>query len=141
MRKWNRMLLPALCAALLASCGGNEAALTCNEPSDCPGQICCLVLAPNDSFDGSSCAGNCTGNDLTLCSDSGDCGGNDCQQNADLPDGYLVRTAEPGQLRVDRRAGRDSSRATDEIGCRWRSLTSKVGRGRKRSREATPWPT
>jgi hypothetical protein len=71
-----------------ASCGAQVAELTCNEPSDCPGQECCLNIATNGDLEGTFCAGTCS--DDTICSDSGDCGGGDCLADARLPDGYMT---------------------------------------------------
>lgn len=77
------------------SCGSNEGELRCDEPSDCPGQVCCLHIASgNGDIEDSTCSDSCTGNDLTICSDSGDCDGNNCDPNNDLPDGYNTCPAQ-----------------------------------------------
>lgn len=70
------------------SCQGNEASLDCNEPADCPGQICCL----NDSgpdWDSSRCQDDCF--DEVLCDPQNpDCGQfDDCIPHPDMPPGYF----------------------------------------------------
>lgn len=70
-----------------SNCQGNEAALDCNEPADCPGQLCCLEAGGGDvSF--SRCEDSCS--DETICDPANpDCGGNSCVQHPDMPPGYF----------------------------------------------------
>ncbi|MDT9120776.1 hypothetical protein RSW84_25415, partial [Escherichia coli] len=59
------------------SCGSDYYDLGCNEPSDCPGQICCGHF---DEFFGDflgviSCASSCPAPSERLCATTEDCGG------------------------------------------------------------------
>jgi hypothetical protein len=67
---------------------GNEASLGCNEPSDCPDGVCCLVFNGRD-YDAAECKARCGANDQEICDPetSEPCVG-DCEQVADLPAGY-----------------------------------------------------
>ncbi|NUP09018.1 MAG: hypothetical protein HOW73_23455 [Polyangiaceae bacterium] len=70
-----------------SNCAGFEASLECNEPADCPGQLCCLDDS-GGNLDGSHCGDFC--GDEELCDPANpDCGGGDCVQHPDLPDGYF----------------------------------------------------
>jgi hypothetical protein len=72
-------------------CGGGETRVECDEPGDCPQQICC------GTFDGGMytqlvCADSCNGfGSVVVCDGNGDCSGNDdCLDSQYLPNGYTV---------------------------------------------------
>lgn len=77
-----------------SSCNGSQAQLECNEPADCPGELCCIDK-PSDFVD-SACDPACDGgDDIQACSGNGtacmkaDGGSGVCSQISGLPTGYL----------------------------------------------------
>lgn len=76
-----------------ANCGVGYAVLSCNGPSDCPGQFCCITRA-NNVYTGSSCQPSCDGppSDYIACEgDQSVCPNNlTCQQSNSLGTGYQI---------------------------------------------------
>lgn len=68
------------------NCQGNEAGLACDEPLDCPGEVCCLNDSMGD-YTSSQCQAMCF--DTLLCTVDGDCDGGACVDATDLPPGIL----------------------------------------------------
>lgn len=72
---------------------GNEAQLECNEPDDCPGEVCCIDRPSATSVSDSQCTGgSCTaGGEFIACTIGGPaCASGSCSQLAGLPVGYLA---------------------------------------------------
>jgi hypothetical protein len=73
------------------SCTGQRYPVTCNEPADCPGQVCCGDFSINN-YTLLECRSTCIGlGEVIICSSNNDCGGGDtCQNSQFLPSGYQV---------------------------------------------------
>jgi hypothetical protein len=76
-------------------CDAGYVELSCNSPSDCPGQVCCADFDPNQQvYQGISCQATCNGMDqITLCSNMmpNVCPpGTQCHQSMQLGQGYRV---------------------------------------------------
>lgn len=76
-------------------CGQGYIELSCNEPTDCPNQICCgdLVQGQQVPYTGISCQDTCTGQGkIQLCSaNNPQCPpGTTCQQSQILGQGYMI---------------------------------------------------
>ncbi|HTJ81716.1 MAG TPA: hypothetical protein VL400_08315, partial [Polyangiaceae bacterium] len=75
-------------ATCKASCTGNETDVTCSQPADCPGQICCGT--GGFPYSQVQCQDDCTGG-TTLCEPGvTNCDPLSCGQSGYLPDGYFV---------------------------------------------------
>ena len=72
------------------NCQGNEATLACNEPDECPGQVCCLRDSMGN-YTSSECRDEDDCFDATLCDPAADdCPpDSDCVQHPDMPPGYF----------------------------------------------------
>jgi hypothetical protein len=72
-------------------CGNNTTRVECDEPSDCPGQICCGTFSMGD-YQVLQCQNSCNGGgQIIVCDNNGDCSGNDtCGQSGLLPTGYQI---------------------------------------------------
>ena len=79
------------CQALATACPNGDTDWQCEDPvADCPkGQQCCasgtLVINPDQScanyatgFHGTHCAANCAGNEIQICTSTGECSGKTC---------------------------------------------------------------
>lgn len=78
------------CDPLAMACAPTDTDWQCEDPIDCPkGQQCCgsgkLVINANpmcanyaSGFHGTHCAAQCAGNEITMCTSNGECGGKTC---------------------------------------------------------------
>ena len=81
------------CHASGNGCAGGETQVECDEPGDCPGQVCCGTFdGQNSMYTELVCADSCNGpGSVIICDGNGDCSGNDtCQSSNYLPSGYTI---------------------------------------------------
>jgi hypothetical protein len=73
------------------ACGANHIQITCNDPGDCAGGVCCGTFQ-NQTYTDISCQPSCSGfGNITICTDSNQCGfGTTCQDSQYLGNGYKV---------------------------------------------------
>jgi hypothetical protein len=74
------------------TCPANGGEVSCDEPGDCPGQICCGTFVAN-GYSQVQCQNTCQGGGSIIVCDTtaGDCTGNDtCNQSGFLPASYLI---------------------------------------------------
>jgi hypothetical protein len=68
-------------------------AIACDEPADCPGQICCAHReVQNAAYDDVTCSSQCDDNDRVVCDPGAPMcpPGSSCQGSQLLPPGYYV---------------------------------------------------
>lgn len=74
-----------------SSCPGNRITTRCDEPGDCPGQVCCANVF-GGAVSSLGCRADCEGDSRTLCNPAAamPCeGALDCLQDTQLPTGYF----------------------------------------------------
>lgn len=85
------MVASSMCFMGMTCPGMNVGEVSCDEPGDCPGQVCCGNFT-GGGYSQVSCQNSCNGGgNVIICNTTADCTGNDtCQTSSFLPMGYMV---------------------------------------------------